>query len=142
MNAVQGFHLNDGIPFWLCTLPTTRGLAQIMSALLDISSLCLRPKKRSPSKRQEYVWEDSPLWVAAALGDEESVKLLLDNGANPKNYGTCGMTPLNIATAEEHEAVVQLLPARPAGSKVLKTKSRGAPQKENPQTLKQRALRK
>jgi hypothetical protein len=52
------------------------------------------------------------------------------------------MMPLNIATAEEHEAVVQLLPARPAGSKVLKTKSRGAPQKENPQTLKQRALRK
>jgi ankyrin repeat protein len=61
VNAVEGFHLKDGIPFWLYILPTTRCLARIMSSLLDISSLCLRPKKRSPSKRQEYVWKTVPL---------------------------------------------------------------------------------
>jgi ankyrin repeat protein len=50
------------------------------------------------------------------LGDEESVKLLLDKGANPKKQAARGMTPLNIAAAEEHEAVVQLLLAAGAGS--------------------------
>ena len=81
VNAVQGIYLKDGMPFWLYTLPTTRCLAQIMSSLLGISKLCLRPKKRDPNKRQEYLWEKSPLWVAAALGDMESVKLLPHHGA-------------------------------------------------------------
>lgn len=43
------------------------------------------------------------------MGDEESVKLLLENGADPRKCGSCAMTPLDIATIEEHEAVVQLL---------------------------------
>ena len=116
VNAVQGFLLKDGFPFWLYALPTTRRLAKFMSRLHNISNLCNRPKKRDLSKRQEYVWEDSPLWVAAALGDQESVKLLLDYGADPEKPSGCGMTPLDIATAEEHEAVVQQLLATITGS--------------------------
>ena len=109
VNAAQGFDHEDGVPFWLYTLPTTSCLAEMKRSLYGLSKLCLRPKNRRPSKRQGYVWEDNPLWVAAALGDEESVKLLLDNGANPKVQGACAMTPLEMATFEEHEAVVQLL---------------------------------
>lgn len=55
------------------------------------------------------MWGDNHPWVAAALGDEESVKLLLDNGANSRMRGACAMTPLDMATFEEHEAVVQQL---------------------------------
>lgn len=43
------------------------------------------------------------------MGDEESVKLLLENGANPIKKGIFATTPLEIATIEEHEAVVKLL---------------------------------
>ena len=106
VNAVQYFDHKDGVPFWLYSLPTTRCLADMKRGLYSIPKLCLRPKNRHPSKRQGYVWEDSPLWVAAALGDEESVKLLLGNGANPRVHGACAMTPLDMATFEEHEAVV------------------------------------
>ena len=117
VNAVQYFDHKDGVPFWLYSLPTTSCLADMKRDLYSISNLCLRPKNRHPSKRQGYVWEDSPLWVAAALGDEESVKLLLGNGANPRVHGACAMTPLDMATFEEHEAVVQLLLAADEDSK-------------------------
>lgn len=60
-NAVQGFDFEDGIPFWPYALPTTRYLAQVISNLLDLSNLCLRPKKRDSSKQRGYVWEDTPL---------------------------------------------------------------------------------
>ena len=52
---------------------------------------------------------DSPLWVAAALGDQESVRLLSDQGAKPDYVGAYDMTPLHIAIAEEHDAIVRLL---------------------------------
>ena len=74
VNAVQSFDHKDGVPFWLYNLPTTSCLADMKRSVYSISKLCLRPKNRHPNKRQGYVWEDSPLWVAAALGDEESVK--------------------------------------------------------------------
>ena len=109
VNAVQSFDHKDGVPLWLYTLPTTSCLADMKRKLHSISSVCLRPKIRHRSKGQGSVWEDNPLWVAAALGDEESVKLLLDNGANPKVRGACAITPLDMAIFEEHEAVIQLL---------------------------------
>ena len=93
---------------WLYTLPNTSRLADLRRKLDSISNLRLRPKIRHPSKRQGSVWEDTPLWVAATRGDE-SVKLLLDNGANLKVRGACATTPLDMAMFEEHEAVVQLL---------------------------------
>ena len=109
VNAVQRFDHKDGVPFWLYTLPTTSCLAEMTRKLYKISILCLRPEIRHPSSRQVSVWEDSPLWVAAALGDKDSVKLLLDNGANPKMRAAYAITPLDMAIFEDHEAVIQLL---------------------------------
>lgn len=45
----------------------------------------------------------------------ESVKSLPKNGAVPKKHGAYGITPLDIATVQEHEAVVQMLLAAGAG---------------------------
>ena len=109
VNAVESFKYEDSVPLWRYTLPTTSCLAKLRRKLDSISNLRLRPKIRHPSKRQESVWEGTPLWVAATRGDEESVKLLLDNGANPKVRGACATTPLDMAIFEEHEAVIQLL---------------------------------
>jgi len=81
----------------------------MMLSLFGISKLCLWPRKRNQYKRRIRVWEDNPLWVAAALGDEESIELLLDHGANPNSPGPCALTPSDIATMEEHEGVVRLL---------------------------------
>jgi len=109
VNAVEGFDAEDGIPFWAYAMPTTRDLARRILSLSGISKLSFRPKKRTQCARGTYIWEDSPLWVAAALGDEESVKLFLDHSANPNTPGPYALTPSDIATMEEHEVVVQLL---------------------------------
>jgi len=109
VNAVQGFGLKDSIPFWAYSIPTTRCLTQMMLSSNGVSRLCLRPKKRNQCERKKCIWEDSPLWVAAALGEAESTKLLLDHGADPNKPGPCALTPTHIATLEEHEEVVQLL---------------------------------
>ncbi len=115
VNAVEGFDAEDGIPFWAYAMPTTRDLARMILSLSGISKLSFRPKKRTQCVRGTYIWEDSPLWVAVAFGDEESVKSLLDHGANPNTPGPYALTPSDIATMEEHEGVVQLLAA--AGGK-------------------------
>ena len=109
VNGVQKFDQKDEVPPWLYALPTTSCLADMKRSLFSISGLCLRPKDRHPSKRQGYVWQENRLWVAAALGGEEGVKLLLDNEGNPKVLGACAMTPLDMANFEEHEAVVRQL---------------------------------
>ena len=119
VNAVQSFDHKDGVPFWLYMLPTTSCLAEMTRKLHKISILCLRPEIRHSSKRQVSTWEDNPLWVAAALGDKESVKLLLDNGANPKMRGAYAITPLDMAIFEEHEAVIQLLLAADGDSNFM-----------------------
>lgn len=55
----------------------------------------------------------TPLYIAAQQGHEEIVKLLLDKGANTKVTCQRGcnsqMTPLDIATINNHLAVAQLL---------------------------------
>lgn len=89
VKAVHSFDHEDGVPSWLPILLTTCCLAEMRRSLYDMSTLCLRPKNRRLSKQQGYVWGDNPPWVAAALGDEERVKLLLDNGANPRMRGAC-----------------------------------------------------
>lgn len=70
-----------------------------------------RREKKNPRERLGDLWKISPIWVAAALGHGDIVKVLLDNGANPENRGLCAMTPLQIAYIEGHGAVMQLLQA-------------------------------
>ena len=72
--------------------------------LHSISIFYLHAKIRQPSKRQGPVEKDAHLWVAAAQCDEDGVKLLLENQANPKVRGACIITPLDMTIFEEHEA--------------------------------------
>ncbi|KAL9596234.1 MAG: hypothetical protein Q9219_005945 [cf. Caloplaca sp. 3 TL-2023] len=58
---------------------------------------------------KDGIWHDDPFWVAAAKGDEESVEVLLRYGADAARNGPCGLTPLDVARAEGHDTVVQLL---------------------------------
>lgn len=61
VNAMQKFDLDDGIPFWLNTLPAARRLARIMIQSYDIPKFCFRPQKRERSEGQRYLCGDSPL---------------------------------------------------------------------------------
>ncbi|KAF4584382.1 ankyrin repeat-containing protein [Ophiocordyceps camponoti-floridani] len=57
---------------------------------------------------------DTPLMIAAELGDEAMVSLLLDHGANIEKKSWQGHTPLKIATRQGNEQVVRLLVERGA----------------------------
>ena len=111
VNARQVFTRDDGLPCWLYAQRTTRFFAETLLNFYGIRRLCLRPEERDPTERQRYLWVDHPLWVAAAIGDEHSVKLLLERGANADQYGTYSITPLQIATIGKHDAAMQLLAA-------------------------------
>ncbi|KAJ5638594.1 hypothetical protein N7528_000984 [Penicillium herquei] len=50
-----------------------------------------------------------PLCVAACLGAEESVRVLLDHGADPNIIDAAGDTPLHLAVLRDNLAVVELL---------------------------------
>lgn len=109
VNAVQRFYHEDGIPLWIYW-PFPKAFARVIAKSLSSKShLCLRPSEMASSVSQDCIWEDSPLWVAAAQGDEESVILLLEYGADPMWRGPGGSTAQDIALVEEHHAVVQLL---------------------------------
>jgi len=98
------------VPLWLHLRPVTSCLAEALRSIWGISKLCLWPGQEVESGEKMSWWAESPLWIAAALGDIESVKLLLNNGAD---FAFCNrfvnMTALDIAAFEEHEEVVNLL---------------------------------
>ncbi len=60
-----------------------------------------------PNRQQEGGW--TPLHAAAKSGDPELVSLLLEHGADRHLANDTGQTPLDLALAEEHIAVVALL---------------------------------
>ncbi|KAL8834139.1 MAG: hypothetical protein Q9170_003886 [Blastenia crenularia] len=111
VNRKQGYSSEDGVPLWLYLLPTTRCLADLMGCMLDTTLCSIRPAKRDPRTRYRRIWQDFPLWMAAAMGNEEIAELLLQKGADPNKHSAFGITSLDIASAENHEAVVQLLEA-------------------------------
>jgi ankyrin repeat protein len=53
----------------------------------------------------------SPIWVAAAYGQIEVMKLLLAGAANPQQRASDGSTPFFVACSAEHLEVIQLLHA-------------------------------
>lgn len=63
------------------------------------------------------MWPISLPRVAAVLADEQSVKLLLNNGANANVWGTRAIPHLDMAIFEEHEALIQHLLAADEDSK-------------------------
>ena len=113
VNAVQHFDFRDGAPLWLWQMPSTESLGNLLLSLLPLKNLCLRPKWQ---RKQSFVWIDTPLWVAAVLGNEDGVKLLLDHGADPKAIGAWGLAPLEMALLEGHTGVIEILLAAIDGS--------------------------
>lgn len=110
VNLLEDF--DDGVPLWLHQRPVTSCIAETLRSIWGISKLCLWPGRETNSEEELIGWAETPLWIAAALGDIESVNLLLDNGAD---LAFCNrlvnMTALDIASFEEHEEVVNLLTA-------------------------------
>ncbi|KAL9120568.1 MAG: hypothetical protein Q9187_002877 [Circinaria calcarea] len=105
-------YFNNGVPLWLHQRPVTSCITEALRSILGISKLSLWPGHEIKSEEEMYGWKETPLWIAAASGDIESVKLLLDNGANSAFCNQIvNMTALDIAAFEEHEEVVNLLTA-------------------------------
>lgn len=110
VNFMESF--GDGVPCWLHQQPVTSCIAETLRSLHGISQLCLWPGHEIKTEKPVSGWTETPLWIAAALGDVESVKPLLENGANIAFCNHCvNMTALDIAAFEEHEEVVNLLAA-------------------------------
>ena len=51
----------------------------------------------------------TPLYMAAQEGNAEIVELLFRGGANPNQAAGNGWTPLRLAKAYKHQAIVALL---------------------------------
>jgi ankyrin repeat protein len=54
----------------------------------------------------------TPLAIAAVIGDEKKAEILLDLGANPETRDERGMTQLELAKGGKHKAVVELFRSR------------------------------
>lgn len=110
VNLREGFY--DGLPLWLHQRLVTSCIAETLRSFFGISKLCIWPGRDMESEEKMAPWVETPLWIASAMGDTESVDLLLGNGADlaPCNP-IVNMTALDIAIFEEHEEVVTLLTA-------------------------------
>ena len=75
----------------------------LFTGLLDVNYL---------GRHGRGVHKSTPLCEAAAMGEREVVKLLLDSGANPNKTDCLGRTPLNMAIGFRH--VMQVLVDRGA----------------------------
>ena len=106
-------YFDNGVPLWLHQRPVTNCIAETLRSIRNINWLCLWPGHEIESEEEfNSGWTETPLWIAAALGDIESVNLLLENGANLTfRNPLVHMTALDIATYEEHEEVINLLTA-------------------------------
>lgn len=63
--------------------------------------------------------QQSPLHIAARLGNVDNVMLLLQHGAPPDSTTSDLYTPLHIAAKEGHEEVVQALLDQGANQNLL-----------------------
>ncbi len=108
VNVIQDFGF--GIPLWLHQRPVTTCLAECFRSIYGVSRLDIEPGREIKSVEEFRGWLESPLWIAAAMGDIGSVRRLLDHGADIRFRNmVVGMTALDIASFEEHRDVVDLL---------------------------------
>ena len=108
VNVIQDFSI--GIPLWLHQRPVTTCLAECFRSVYGASRLDIQPGREIKSVEEFRGWLESPLWIAAAMGDIGSVRRLLDHDANIRFRNILvDMTALDIASFEEHRDVVDLL---------------------------------
>jgi len=108
VNVIQDFGI--GIPLWLHQRPVTTCLAECFRSIHGASRLDIEPGREIKSVEETLGWPESPLWIAAAMGDIGSVRRLLDHGADIRFRNIAvDMTALDIASFEEHRDVVDLL---------------------------------
>lgn len=88
------------------------------------------PIIKGADSSRTVIWKATPLWIASAMGWDESVRLLLDRGASVNETGFGEMTPLQIAAEEGHTGVVELLLAVGA-EKDLRSENPDIPVPEN-----------
>lgn len=55
---------------------------------------------------------ETPLAVAARIGDERKAEILLDLGADPRAKDDRGLTPLELAKEGKHKSIVELFRSR------------------------------
>ena len=108
-NVCQMIAYTDGFPLWLLQQPVTSCLVDIMRSITKEGKLIIGPSQIVEADGGQ-TWVETPLWIAAARGDLESVKNLLDEGADPFFCSKLvTMTALDIAALEEHKDVVDVL---------------------------------
>jgi ankyrin repeat protein len=87
---------------------TTRVTSANILVPIDTVGLGNRTAVGQPTRVGTSV-NDDDLIHAALEGDEDAVKILLDDGAEVDQHGAYGLTPLSWAVRKGHEAVVDLL---------------------------------
>jgi ankyrin repeat protein len=75
---------------------TTPGMADGIKALLGLGA-------DAKADVRQLARVLAPLGSAAAFGDPEAIRLLLQSGANPNQPGTLGVTPLMVAASAEDQ---------------------------------------
>ena len=100
-----------------------RGMVLVATVLLFLTGLCAN------FIRQQFFLNE-PMAVAAAQGDLEKVRTLLDRGASPDSWGVDFVrTAIVGAAANGHVDVVQLLLDRGANPDLRDSYNRSAPQR-------------
>lgn len=92
------------------------GNTQVLTALLNQS--CMRQDINLVITDERRAGM-TPLWIAAAYGHVDAVRLLVENGANVNLLGARGKTPITIAHEQRHHDVVAYLQSQ--GAKLPRT---------------------
>jgi protein-tyrosine phosphatase len=93
-----------------------RGAAVAALAARSIPCLTLLLGYGASAHQHDEQWGWCPLHWAAHIGDAPAVALLLDKRANPYAVSKAGLTPLAVAAAAKHTAVVELLSSQEAAA--------------------------
>lgn len=70
------------------------GLTRVVKYLLDVCGADIEQRGRFEALESHHVHSVTPLWVAAVSGHLETVKLLIDRGANINSISDTGSTPI------------------------------------------------
>lgn len=87
------------------------GSNRLSAVLSELAKLPDFAGVASPSLTMRSPAGNTPLHVAATRGDTQSVRVLLEEGADPNAVGEHGCTPLHQALKQEHLQVARILVA-------------------------------